>query len=156
MDRAELARIADLARASNPELGAIENSLVDYFTGKTVATFDNFEGEGANETALFLASAREVVLRLIRRVVELEEGSERETDYYRRMYQVCHTALLAIAIYSADGRDLEQYAHDQGIPVGRYRDTSQTHWEYLRKLDYEIAQSALARSLGIEWSMKSE
>ena len=67
-----LGQIADLARASNPELGAIGSSLVNYYTGRANATFEDHEGEGAEDTALFLASAREIVLILIRRIVELE------------------------------------------------------------------------------------
>jgi hypothetical protein len=67
-----LGQIADLARASNPELGAIGSSLINYFTGKVEATFSDVEGEGGEATALFLSSAREVVLGLIARIVELE------------------------------------------------------------------------------------
>ena len=63
-----LAEMADLARASNPELGASGNTLFNYYTGRINATFEDHEGEGAEDTALFLASAREIVLELIRRV----------------------------------------------------------------------------------------
>lgn len=67
-----LKTFADAARNSNPELGAIGATLVDYYSGKTVAHFDNFEGAGAEDTALFLASAREIVLELVRRIIVLE------------------------------------------------------------------------------------
>lgn len=65
-----LAQFADAARASNPELGAIGASLVNYFTGDIIANFDDAE------TALFLASAREIVLELVRRNIELQEAAK--------------------------------------------------------------------------------
>lgn len=71
-----LAQFADAARASNPELGAIGSTLVDYRSGSTAAIFDNHEGEGAEDTALFLASAREIVLELVRRNIELQEAAK--------------------------------------------------------------------------------
>lgn len=61
-----LSAFADAARASNPELGALGASLVNYFTGAIIANFDDAE------TALFLASAREIVLELVRRLQECE------------------------------------------------------------------------------------
>lgn len=66
-----LAQIADAARNSSPELGAIGATLVDYYTGQTVADFTE-----DTETALFLASAREIVLELVRRLQESQESQE--------------------------------------------------------------------------------
>lgn len=65
-----LAEIADAARASNPELGAIDNTLVNYYSGRQNAAFEDFEGDtdSGNRTAIFLASAREIVLELVRRL----------------------------------------------------------------------------------------
>jgi len=63
MGRPDLPRYADAARASSDELGAIGNRVIDYYTGKY---------ELDEDTALFVASARTIVLDLIRYVVELE------------------------------------------------------------------------------------
>lgn len=69
-----LAQFADAARNSNPELGANGQTLIDYFTGRAVGVFQDHDGEPGSgaETALFLASAREIVLELIRRLNEKE------------------------------------------------------------------------------------
>lgn len=61
----KLANYRDLATKSNPELGAFENTLVNYYTGRTNATFEDHEGDSAEDTALFLASARTIVLDLL-------------------------------------------------------------------------------------------
>ncbi|MBZ0297094.1 MAG: hypothetical protein K8L99_31325 [Anaerolineae bacterium] len=87
----------------------------------------------------------------------MNEDSEREINLYRRLYQVCHTALLAIATYDAGGgRGIESYARDQGIPVERYKDISKSDWEYLRRVDYEVANSALQRVNEIVQMMKGK
>lgn len=56
---------ADLARESSSELGAIDLSLIDYERGWTAWT-------GDAKTNMFLASAREIVLELVRRLNEKE------------------------------------------------------------------------------------
>lgn len=69
-----LAQFADAARNCNPELGAIESSLFNYYSGNPQGTFEDHDGEpnSGKQTALFLASAREIVLELVRRIQELE------------------------------------------------------------------------------------
>lgn len=69
-----LKEFANAATASNPELGAIGATLVNYYTGKTQGEFEDHEGDpgSGEQTALFLASAREIVMELIRRVQQLE------------------------------------------------------------------------------------
>ena len=76
-----LKEFADAARNSNPELGAIGHTLVNYYSGRTNATFEDYEGEPGSgaQTALFLASAREIVLELIRRNME-QEAADDATD----------------------------------------------------------------------------
>lgn len=59
-----LSEIADLARKSSGELGSLaDGAIVDYETGIYYRVPDE-------DTALFLASARPIVLELIRRINE--------------------------------------------------------------------------------------
>lgn len=67
-----LSQFADWARASNPELTAIGSALIDNYTGKVIAMIDPHEGEGAEDTAIFLASARVIVLELVRRLSKIK------------------------------------------------------------------------------------
>lgn len=61
-----LIKLVDLAETSCSELGATGgNYVVDYTTGKPFEAPDY-------DTALFLASAREIVLELARRIQEQE------------------------------------------------------------------------------------
>ncbi len=61
-----LQKIVDLAQNSCSELGATGiNYMIDYITGKPFEAPDY-------DTAIFLASAREIVLELVRRLNELE------------------------------------------------------------------------------------
>lgn len=61
-----LKQFADLARNSCAELGSMSNGLmVNYETGKYFQVADE-------ETALFLASSREMVLELVKRLIALE------------------------------------------------------------------------------------
>ena len=62
----QLRQIVDLANESCSELGAIgDTTVINYETGRSFEAPDY-------ETALFLASAREIVLELARRIRELE------------------------------------------------------------------------------------
>lgn len=76
----DLKTFADWARASNPELGWQDNTLVNYYSGKVVARFDDHEGEGAEDTAKFLASARSIVLELVNRVQALQDKHNAALD----------------------------------------------------------------------------
>lgn len=60
-----LKQFADWARESSGEVAGIDDVLMDYERGWRVYT-------GDKETNLFLASAREIVLELVRRVQQLE------------------------------------------------------------------------------------
>lgn len=60
-----LKQFADLARDSSSELGSMSDGLMcDYESGKYFQVSDE-------DTALFLASAREITLELIRRLIAL-------------------------------------------------------------------------------------
>ena len=60
-----LKQFADLARNSSNELGSMsDGQMVDYETGKYFQVSDE-------DTALFLASAREIVLELVKRLIAL-------------------------------------------------------------------------------------
>ena len=60
-----LKQFADLARNSSGELGSLsDGQMVDYETGRYFHVSDE-------DTALFLASAREIVLELVKRLVAL-------------------------------------------------------------------------------------
>lgn len=60
-----LKQFADLARNSSNELGSMsDGQMCDYETGKYFQVSDE-------DTALFLASAREIVLELVKRLIVL-------------------------------------------------------------------------------------
>lgn len=71
-----LKAFVDLARESSDELGSLGGGLLtNYENGRLLKVVDE-------PTALFLASARGIVLELARRVIELErECEEREIPY---------------------------------------------------------------------------
>lgn len=62
-----LDRFVELARNSSPEVAAVGSILTDYERGWSIQT-------GDEETSLFLASARNIVLELAKRVQQLERG----------------------------------------------------------------------------------
>lgn len=62
----DLKTFVDLAKESSGEIGALgDGILINYETGKTVDFVDK-------ETAMFLASAREIVLEMAKRIQVLE------------------------------------------------------------------------------------
>lgn len=64
----ELKVFVDLAKNSSGEIGALGNGvLINYETGKSVQFVDE-------ETAMFLASAREIVLEMARRIQVLDRN----------------------------------------------------------------------------------
>ena len=64
-----LKTFVDLAKESSSEMGAMDNGLmVDYETGRYFQVPDA-------QTALFIASAREIVLELARRIQVLERNT---------------------------------------------------------------------------------
>lgn len=67
-----LDQLTELARNSNPELSASDNSLFDNHTGRFSAHFESHGDTNGHDTALFLASAREIVLELARRIRVIE------------------------------------------------------------------------------------
>ena len=94
-----LSEFANLARASSEEIGAHGSTLWDHETGR------HFEIGDAN-TALFLASARGIVMELVLRVIALEgeTGVGKTIDYLYGL--VSHPGTIQIEVLN---RDFEEY-----------------------------------------------
>ena len=76
--RLSLDDLTELARNANPELTALDNMLIDNHTGKSAAIFQSHAEQDGKATALFHASAREIVLELARRIRDLQARNVRE------------------------------------------------------------------------------
>lgn len=68
-NRPNIQLFVELASLSNEELGAIDDRIIDYNTGKYIEGFDK-------DTALFIASARTIVDQLVRYIHQLEQASD--------------------------------------------------------------------------------
>lgn len=68
---------------------------------------------------------------------------ELELELYRRAYNMAKLALMAIAVYGDINH--EQWLLDHGYTPEMIQGWNSTsnHYEYIRKMDYEIAEQAL-------------
>lgn len=79
---------------------------------------------------------------------------EFECDMYKRAFKVAYDALMVIANYG--GRTHEDYLRDHGVPVRFMAEKSETHYEYLRRMDTEVAEQAVHAADDIIRKLKAE
>lgn len=103
-----LVDFANLARESSAELGAIDNNLLDYETGESWKSIDP-------KTAVFLASARNIVLELIRRNEDVIRSADDLIDEQTARIAELE-AMVGLAIKHIDGKG-EIFSERGAVPV---------------------------------------
>lgn len=101
-----LVDFANLARHSSPELGSLGKGwLVNYDTGK------QSDIAGDEDTAIFLASAREMVLELVKRLQAVEDLDAPIPD-------MSTASVMVVAKITSITEDKSFTAHDDAVSDG--------------------------------------